>query len=234
MRKKFRLVLLWAIFASIWIILVSVLFVVYAFGPNEFKMYEIYTIAILAVFIGTPLFGTAILVLPYSWKGASEIENFMSDFHPTWVKMQVEFGNLVQDEASKNLLNVVTKLMPGYKLLKESSRLSKALQKEIDDNQIIVHKGKKIGILKTIPHGSKLDKEGILDLERNIAMKSKKLRLKLRFFSLVQENYDQHFKEWDDEDKLAKNGAMVLFLIKQGNDLKVKWVSPIAKRPFLH
>ena len=235
MRNKFRLVLLWAIYASIWIILISALFVAFIVSPSVFKTYEIYAAAILTVFLGIPLFIIAILVLPYSWKGAIKIENFMSDFHPTWVKMQVEFGNMEGDQGENKLFNIVTKLIPNYRLLKTYSKRSRTILKNFKDFDLMLHKGRKLGLLKTIPHGSNLDKESILNLENEVSLKCKQFGLKLRFFALVQEDYDGDIKEWDDEDRLAKNGAMVLFLTKQNADLGVKWVSSIiAKRIILH
>lgn len=235
MRKKFRLVLLWAIYASIWIILVSGLFAAYIVSPGVFKMYEIIAAAILAVFIGIPLFVIAIFVLPYSWKGASKIENFMSDFHPTWVKMQVELANVEGDEIEKKILDTVTKVMPKYRTLKASSKRSRTILKNFGNFDLIFHKGRKFGLVITPPHGSNLNKEGIINMEKDIFIKCRKMGLKLKFFILVQEDYEEDLKEWDDEDKLTKKGAMVLFLTKQNAELGVKWVSSInVKRTLLH
>lgn len=233
MRKKFRLILLWALYASIWIILISGLFVAYIVSPGVFKMYEIYAAAILTILIGIPLFLAAIFVLPYSWEGANKIENFMSDFHPTWVKMQVELGNVEGDDIEKKIFNTVTKIMPKYRILKGYSTRSRTILKNFGNFDLIFHKGRKLGLIITSPHDSNLNKEDILNVEKDISTKCKKLHLNLKFFVLVQEDYEENLKEWDDEDKLTKNGVMVLFLTKQNTELGVKWVSSIRVKKSL-
>ena len=235
MRRKFRFVLLWAIIASLWIIVVSILFAVYIFGPKVFQTTDILIIDISAIFIGIPLFFASIFVLPYSWNGAAKIEKFMTDFHPIWVKMQVEAENIVGGRDIEKLHRIVNTLIPKYKNYKPSSKMGKKVKASLSGFEIVVHDRRKLGLVKVTSEGQLYDKNSILDLEKTVISLANKLRCKVGFLALVQNEFADELLDWDEDvDILIKRGALLLFLENAEDGLRPKWVSPPNKRPLLN
>lgn len=232
-RRQFRIVLLWAVFASIWIISVSTLFGLYTFGPKDLQTVEIYIVVVLSIFLGLPIFIASVFVLPISWNSSNRLEDFMANFHPIWVKMQAE-GESIRGGGEEKVANqLLRKLMPGYKNMALSSKVSKKIDSHMASFDIIKYRRKKLAVIKLLTPGDSIDKDAIIELEKDALAKTKKAGYRIDFFALVQDQYGIDFTDWEGEDFLTGSGCMVLFLERSGKWLSVKWVSPIKKRPLI-
>ena len=111
--------------------------------------------------------------------------------------------------------------------------IRKLLEKGVIKEKDIIERTQTESLVTVFHYGKGIPEEIRKYFEKGISTKCKKLHLNLKFFVLVQEDYEENLKEWDDEDKLTKNGVMVLFLTKQNTELGVKWVSSIRVKKSL-
>ena len=234
MRRRLKFVLLWSIFASFWIISISVFFVLFAFGPKQFQDIELVIMVALVITLGIALFFAAIFVLPYSWKGAKKIEDFMAEFHPIWIKMQIEIESILGTETEETVSKFIKRVAPIYKPIKQTSRLYSKMSVKLNDINLFYRKGKRIGIVQIIQKDEDLNKDSLINLEKKAKRAIKSIRKKIGLFIVVHNNFTIDFSNWEDEDKLIGNGAFVLFLSETDTGLTVNWVSPITKRPLIH
>lgn len=115
LRKKYRFVFVWAIASGMWIIATTALFITYMLVGKNYQAGIIDAVALLAVILGFPIFITAWFTVNYSGKVSKQMEDFLKDFLPIWIKVRMELLPSTGDSQVQKLRSKIKEIYPSYR-----------------------------------------------------------------------------------------------------------------------
>ncbi len=216
MRKTYRLILIWAITASVWLITsVIIMIVELILKPYDAILTEI--LAIIAIVFGFPLFIISVPVIYLSWKGNIRLHSFTSKFYPLWVKIRMEIEQPDGKDIIEKSINGLESIDNRFKNCDVNPELPKKLSYDkLPFNKIII--GRRIIAGIAIINDNNMD---INNLYAGIKKISKGFKIKDNIILIITCN--ESGKYLKEPEKKLKN-TDVINLNYYNSKFSVIWV----------
>lgn len=178
MRKRFRSVLLWAILASIWVIVSSVLLITYAVLGKHYGPFVIDAFVVILFLIGLPLLLMAPNTIYSSLKGSDKLEKFIEEFYPIWIKVRFELSVSPEGDLQDKIISVIENLDDDFEKYTENPTI-KNDNLNISKNFDIIVKGKnRVAVVKIMDKDLVTEKLELEDNESEALVIAKMLKVK--------------------------------------------------------
>lgn len=226
LRKKYRFVFVWAIASGMWIIATTALFITYMLVGKNYQAGIIDAVALLAVILGFPIFITAWFTVNYSGKVSKQMEDFLKDFLPIWIKVRMELLPSTGDSQVQKLRSKIKEIYPSYRNFKRNSKKFQEIQDSVAQFDILVGRKKEIALAKISDSNDLITLDNLKTMENDALRIAKKLKAKVRLMAVVQNQFNEELIRWESErESLGRSGTTVLFLVPSENNFQVQLVT---------
>lgn len=231
MREKYRFVVIWGILASLWLIILFVLLILYVILGRNFDKVLIYGISAISIFIGFPLIVTTFWLIPYSLESSRTMENFLLDFKPIWIKMRLE---LLPAEGSGTIERLTNKIKELDSRFRNARVIREPKQPSTDSNSnfdIFMKKGHKIAVAKLLSD-SEEGIQAIQEIKSKTILRAKSLRSDISVLVIASEReFSSEALNWaESDDGLNGVGSICVLVNPVESTFTVKWISGKHRR----
>ncbi len=175
MRGGYKFVLLWAVFASIWIITTATLFGLFYYLPKSFDTTVIGTATVVTMLLGIPVLVLAFLTIYVAYNGYKRFKVFIYDFYPIWLGTRLELSTPIETDLTEKIIDMIKGAMPRFK---KSGNGDVSLRYPSLKSFDIVLKSKREIALSKVIHQKEMLNE-VIDTVSNSKNIPRKLRVKL-------------------------------------------------------
>ena len=230
MRRKYRFALVWTIISSIWLISMATLFTVFIIVAPNLKAIVALTAVVIVIVLGIPLFITTPFAIFYSRKTFQELDSFLSDFFPLWIRLKFELLPSEGSNTRQRLMKKVEELMPSFVSDSVGPKLSS--KKTIGDPRfdIGLKKDRKLILAKIITHNGSASKKEFEEVTENALSLSKRLKLDLALLLIVVHfTIDQDITDAiQHNDQFKKMKTTIVALREDGDHFQVESLSTFS------
>ncbi len=189
MRGGYKFVLLWSIFASIWVITIGTLFILFIYAPKELDNVFITGATLATLFLGIPVLVFAFITIVMAYRGYKQFKIFTSDFYPLWLRTRMELtpspNEVDLKVAIKEKINL---LLPSFK---KFSKIDGKLSSKLVWFDVVLKSGNSLALVKITQSDVGIDVDNLIS-----SMKKLTRGVKIKLLAIVFEGVST-FKEED-------------------------------------
>lgn len=225
-RHKFRFSFLWGILASLFFIMIFILFALYLALGITYDRILIYMLTGLSIGIGFPLIVMTLWFLPYSVMSHKAIERFLLEFKPIWMTMRIELLPAVGTDTKQRLTSKMKELDLR---LKKSTTIEKTKFSYLatDYNfEVLIRNGRNVGVGKLF-NNVNIDLETIKETNQNAVGLAKNANLNVVLLLISSRSgYSSEAIKWVESGAAVGKGIESCALLTVTNEtFKVNAIS---------
>lgn len=221
MRGGYKFVLLWSVFASVWIIAIAVSFFLYIYLPKAYDTDVIRTVTVITLFLGFPVLALSFFTIYISYKGYKRFKVFTTDFYPMWLRTRLNLSQSDEKELMEKINDAIIGVLPEFRKSHDVHITSR--NKTFEKYDIALRNKKNIVLVKVLFQENQYD--SIPDIISEMKHFPRRLRIKLLMIVMDDFSKSHPLDDLRYEGKIRKEAAVLIMEHKEGQ-LTVKRIFP--------